>query len=118
MIRSASRVIAPARGTSPLERLAAHFHQDCKLLYATFESGVSTFLQSLSPEDAALLSQQLTALLKQHPGKSATGLANAWLRLGAQVKPWGQPVSVALQAAAVAAAREAKRGSTSYAGKA
>jgi hypothetical protein len=108
-MRSAPAIAPRASVKSPLAELAAHFHQDAKLLYGTFESGVSVFLQSLSTEESALLAQELNTLLEQYPGKSGTGLVNAWLRLGAQVKPWGCSIPVALQAASAAAARAAKR---------
>src|SRR5262247_349270 len=101
-MRPAPTIGLHAKAVSPLRELAAHFHQDARLLYGTFESGVSAFLQSLSVEESARLAHELNLLLDQHPGKSESGLTNAWLRMGAQVKPWGSSVRAALQAAAKA----------------
>jgi len=67
-----------------LEKFAKWFHQDFGVIFENCEVGTKEYLSSLDENRKKTLSNDISRLLKEYPGKNNKGLKNAWLRLGAQ----------------------------------
>jgi hypothetical protein len=72
---------------SPLQDLAARFHQDFGLMEAEPEEWGKVFMKSLSAAQRRVLRAELQELVAAYPGKNGEALRNAWIRLGAQSWP-------------------------------
>jgi hypothetical protein len=70
---------------SELERFASWFHQDCDLMFSTFEDGARMYFEEYLPhENRNTLRKELAQFVADHEGASEEALRNVWLKLGAQ----------------------------------
>ena len=67
-----------------LKKFAQWFNQDFEILFNDTQAGANAYLNTLSIKDKQILSNEVTKLLQELPGKDHKGLKNAWIRLGAQ----------------------------------
>jgi hypothetical protein len=73
-----------AAAKSELEQFASWFHQDWKLIFPDFYSGLKLYLDNLTPGRRQVLGDELQQFLRENSGASAEDLKRSWLRLGAQ----------------------------------
>jgi hypothetical protein len=77
------RPVATSIRKSALAELASWFHQDFALMGVSPDQWGREFIKPLSGAKKRVLRDELHGFLAAYPGKSAKGVCNAWVRLGA-----------------------------------
>jgi hypothetical protein len=91
--------VLPYQGANAeINQFARWFHQDWKLVFKDFPSGVALYVDNLSAERRVLLAGELRQFLDEHDGLSAEALRKKWLDLGAQAWPRGLDIWIELEA--------------------
>jgi hypothetical protein len=77
--------IVPTPPLSELRKFALWFHQDWKLDYGDFRSGLELFLDSVSTSTSrrAALAKELREFLDANAAASSKSLTRQWFKLGA-----------------------------------
>jgi hypothetical protein len=77
------RVVDASIKKSTLAEFASSFHQDFALIGVDPHEWGNEFIKRLSSAQRSALRDELREFLAAYPGKSAKGVRNAWVRLGA-----------------------------------
>ena len=67
-----------------MQQLASWFHQDWKLVFPDFYTGLRIYLDNLLAGRRGALGIELRRFVEKNQGSSAKALKRLWLRLGAQ----------------------------------